>query len=199
MQTRTTEQKECHQYFFRSWGHWGQEAVVHLVLHIQTESCCRQCKGLDPGRCSSLGCRSSYQRSGHGGHGAGGCEASQRRDKTHLHKTGATLHRDFNLTYFDTLPKQPLRATGFVFNVCITWMCPSPHPVHWVEHGSRLWAESQRPCIPQEPSHMCADSPYLPAPLGCGSNLKDQRRGMAWQGISEVTRSTRDSGQYLHV
>lgn len=54
---------------------WGMsEYLGYLRLRTQTASCCRQCKELVWGKCGSLGCRSSYQRSGREEHGVGGCE-----------------------------------------------------------------------------------------------------------------------------
>ena len=58
--------------------------VSDLVLHTQTESCCRRCKEPDRERRGSSGCRSSYRRSGRGERGADGCEAKQRKEKSHF-------------------------------------------------------------------------------------------------------------------
>lgn len=67
--------------------------------------------------------------------------------------------------------KNVIFSTLVLFS-CTTWMFLSPHPDHWVLHGSCLGAKSQRPYIPQEPSHTHADSPYLHGPWGYDSNLK---------------------------
>lgn len=58
-----------------------RSVLGYLRLRTQTASCCTRCKELDWQRCGSSGCRSSYQRSGHEEHDAGGCE-TERRETT---------------------------------------------------------------------------------------------------------------------
>lgn len=93
--------------------------VTDPGLHIQTESCCRRCKELDQGRCGSLGCRSSYQRSGHEEHGVDDCEANQRKDKRvklceRRNMSIKTVNERFSLLCYLKVPRStscPLRRT----------------------------------------------------------------------------------------